>query len=135
MSTRTRPASRGAIATRIVSATLFAFVFLIGCQTVSQGAVHDWAVRPFDAPALVPVSPNLVDDGLVDRLVADYRKAPNESSYSELTLSRVYFDLERTETRYFVFDIRYADDATVVYVLDSRDVVIDKFLSSHWMRR
>ena len=130
-----RSTSRGVIATRIVSAILLPVVFLVGCQTASSRYGVDWAVRPFDTTTLVPVSPISVNQELVDRLVAEYKSAPNESSYSELTLSRVYLDRGEAESRYFVFDIRYADDATVVYVVNSRAVVLDKFLSSHWTRR
>lgn len=71
---------------------------------------------------------------LVDRLIEDYKTAPKDSAYSELGLSRVLGDGEGGGRRYFVFNIQYVDDLGVVYVLDSRNVIVDKFLISPWMR-
>jgi hypothetical protein len=94
----------------------------------------DWRARSFDARKLHPGSASSVDQVLVDRLIEDYKKAPKNSAYSELTLLRVLEDGEGGGRRYFVFNIQYIDHLEVVYVLDSRNVILDKLLISPWMR-
>lgn len=69
---------------------------------------------------------------LVDKLIEDYKKSPKDRAYSELTLSRVLGD--GGGRQYLVFDIQYVDDVSVVYVLDSRNAILEKFLMSPWIR-
>jgi len=91
-------------------------------------------VRAFDATALQAVSAISIDQVLVNQLIEDYRSFPRDSAYPELTLSRVLGDGEDSGRRYLVFDIQYVDDVSVVYVLNSRNVILEKFLMSPWVR-
>lgn len=127
--------SLGAIATRRVSPVmLISALLLTGCQSVPANSGNEWKVRAFDVTRLHVVSASPVDQMLVDQLVEDYRKFPKDNAYSELTLSRVLGDGEGGGRRYFIFDLQYVDDVSVVYVLDSRNVILEKFLMSPWVR-
>lgn len=127
--------SLGAIVIRSVSpAMLISALFLAGCQSVPANSGSEWQVRTFDATTLHAVSESSVDQMLVDQLIEDYKKFPKDSAYSELTLSRVLGDGDGDGRRYFVFDLKYVDDVSVVYFLDSRNVILEKFLISPWIR-
>lgn len=128
-----RLAKLGVIVIRSVStAVLISTLALTGCQSVSTDTGSEWRVRTFDATTLHAVGVSSVDQMLVDRLIEDYKKFPKDSGYSELTLSHVLGNGEGGGRRYFVFDIRYVDDVSVVYVLDPRNVILEKFLTSPW---
>jgi hypothetical protein len=130
-----RLASLGAIVTRSVSPVmLISALVLTGCQSVFTDTGGEWQVKTFNATKLRAVSAISIDQMLVDRLIQDYKKFPKDSGYTELTLSRVLEDGEGSGRRYFVFDLRYVDDVSVVYVLDSRNVTLEKFLASPWRR-
>lgn len=123
----------GAIVTRIASPlVLISALVITGCQSVPENSVSEWRVRTLDATRLDAVSAISVDQVLVDRLIDDYKKNPKDSDYSELTLSRVLQDREGGGKRYFVFELRYVDDVGVVYVLDSKNVILEKFMTSPW---
>lgn len=123
-------ANLGATVIRRVSpAILISALLLTACQSIAGG---EWQVRNFDAKKLSVVGASLVDQVLVDQLVEDYKKLPADSGYPALTLSRVLEDGENGGRRYFVFDLQYVDDISVVYVLDSRNVILEKFLASPW---
>lgn len=127
--------SLGEIVTRSVSpAMLISALLLTGCQSVPANSGNEWQVRAFDATTLQAMSASSVDQMLVDQLIEDYKKSPRDSAYSELTLSRVLGDGEGGGRRYFVFNLQYVDDVSVVYVLDSRNVILEKFLMSPWIR-
>lgn len=127
--------SLGVIVTgRVSPAMLISALLLTWCQSVSADFGSEWKVRAFDATTLHVVSASSVDQMLVDQLVEDYRKFPKDSAYSELTLSRVLGDGEGGGRRHFIFDLQYVDDVSVVYVLDSRNVILEKSLMSPWIR-
>jgi hypothetical protein len=107
---------------------------LVGCQSAPSGSESEWRVRAFHAAKLNVVSANTVDQKLVDQMIEDYKKSPKNNDYSELTLSHVLEGREGGGMRYFIFNLRYVDDVNVVYVIDSRNVVLDKFLASPWIR-
>jgi hypothetical protein len=96
--------------------------------------VGKWEIKTFDGRKLHAVSASSVDQVLINWLIEDYKKAPKDSAYSELTLSRVLRDEEGGRRRYFIFNLEYVDDVNVVYVLDSRNIVLEKFLASPWVR-
>jgi hypothetical protein len=99
---------------------------------VPAEAGSDWSVRSFDTTELHVASADSIDKRLVDELVEDFRKSPMDRAYPELALSRV---LESGGARrYFIFDIRYVDDVSVVYALDSHNVILDKFITSPWKK-
>lgn len=136
MSTKMRLRSLGAIVTRIVSpAVLVSTLLLTGCQSAPTSSGNEWQVKAFDATALHTMSTISVDQLLVDRLIEDYKKSPKDSDYSELTFSRALWDRDEGGRRYFVFDLRYVDDIGVVYVLDSKNVILEKFLASPWQQQ
>lgn len=127
--------SLGEIVTRSVgTAMLISALLLAGCQSVPADSGSVWQVRAFDATALQAVSAISIDQVLVNQLIEDYRSFPRDSAYPELTLSRVLGDGEDSGRRYLVFDIQYVDDVSVVYVLNSRNVILEKFLMSPWVR-
>jgi hypothetical protein len=129
-----RLANLDAIVTRPVSpAALISALFLMGCQSVSADSGSEWQVKPFDATALHAVSVGSVDQMLVEQLIENYKKFPKYSESSELTLSRVLGDGDSGGRRYFIFDIQYVDDVSVVYVLDSRNTILERFLMSPWV--
>jgi hypothetical protein len=113
---------------------LISALLLTGCQSVPTNSGSEWQVRAFDATTLQAVSASSVDQMLVEQLIEDYKKFPKDSAYSELTLSRVLGDGEGDGRRYFFFDLQYVDDVSVVYVLDSSNVILEKFLVSPWIR-
>ncbi|MCD9033749.1 hypothetical protein LDO32_18720 [Luteimonas sp. Y-2-2-4F] len=126
--------SLGAIVTRRVSpAALIAALLLAGCQSVSVSSGSKWQVKNFDTTTLQDVSASSVDQMLVNQLVEDYKKYPSDSDYSELALLRVLED-RGGGRRYFVFDLHYVDDVSVVYVLDSHDVILERFIMSPWVK-
>lgn len=128
-----RSANLGEIVIRIVSPVmLISALILTGCQSVPANTGSEWRVRTFDATKLNAVSASSADQTLAGQLIEDYKKSPKDSNYSELTLSRVLQDREGGGKRYFVFDLRYVDDVGAVYVLDSRNVILEKFLTSPW---
>lgn len=134
-STKMRLNSLGTIVTRRVSsAMLISAALLAGCRSVPEVPRAEWKVRDFYASTLHPVSANSVDQVLVEQLIEDYRRFPKDGSYSRLNLSRVLEAGEGGGRRYFVFDVQYVDDVAVVYVLDSRNAILDKFLISPWIR-
>ena len=134
-STKMRLRSLGAIVTRTVSPAVISALLLTGCQSAPAGSGSEWQVRTFDARALHTMSTTSVDQALVDRLIDDYKKSPKDRDHSELMFSRALWDGDGGARRYFVFDLRYADDVGVVYVLDSKNVILEKFLTSPWQQR
>ena len=127
--------SLGATVTRTASpAVLISGFLLTGCQSVPAGSGSEWQVRTLDATALRTVAATSIDQMLVDKLIEDYKKSPKDRAYSELTLSRVLGDGDGGGRQYLVFDIQYVDDVSVVYVLDSRNAILEKFLMSPWIR-
>lgn len=134
MSTKIQLANLGAIVTRHVShVMLISALVLTGCQSVPADSGSEWEARAFDVMKLHAVSVSSIDQILVEQLIEDYKKSPKDSGYSELALSRVLEDGEEGGRRYFVFDLQYVDDVNVVYVLDSRNVILEKFLMSPWI--
>lgn len=132
-STKMRLKSLGATVTRTASpAVLISGFLLTGCQSVPADSGSEWQVRTLDATALRTVFETSIDQMLVDKLIEDYKKSPKDRAYSELTLSRVLGD--GGGRQYLVFDIQYVDDVSVVYVLDSRNAILEKFLMSPWIR-
>jgi hypothetical protein len=123
------------IVTRSVSAVmLISALFLTSCQSsVSTDSDGKWQVRAFNATELHALEINSVDQILVEQLIQDYKENPKDSDYTELTLSRV-LEEEPGGKRHFVFDLQYADDVGIVYVVDSRNVILDKFLISPWIK-
>lgn len=135
MNTRMRLANLGAIVIRSVNpAMMTSALFLMGCQSVPTDSGGEWKVRAFDATELHAVAADEVDQVLVARLIEDYKKFPKDSDYAELTLSRVLGNGGAGGKRYFVFDLRYVDDVSVVYVLDSGNAILEKFFASPWKR-
>jgi hypothetical protein len=88
----------------------------MGCQSVTANPGSEWQVRSFDATTLHAVPASSVDQMLVDQLIEDYKKFPKDGAYSKLTLSRVLGGGEGGGRRYFIFDLQYVDDVSVVYV-------------------
>lgn len=66
---------------------------------------------------------------LTNMIRKDFSRTPYEKDYSKITIWKVFQD-DKTNSRYYVFNIDYVDDIYVVYVVDEKSNISDKFLLS-----
>jgi len=120
------------IVTRIVSTTiLLSSLLLFSCQTAKSTLTEPWNTKKIDKYNLTKTTLNEVDDGLIADIQEDYKNNPNTLSYDELKLFSVYLDRSR-KRRVLIFDIMYVHDIQVVYEVDDKGRILNKYLFSAW---
>tara|TARA_R110002095_G_scaffold76644_3_gene65582 strand:- start:308 stop:697 length:390 start_codon:yes stop_codon:yes gene_type:complete len=68
---------------------------------------------------------------MIARLIQDYAENPLESGSNRIRFHAALFD-EINAVEYYVFDIDFRNDVYLVYLVDGREAVLNRYIYSTW---
>ncbi len=80
------------------------------------------------------ILPNEHEIDNIKNLIKIYNKYPYDQKYTRLLFNKLLIDKSKT-TKFYLFDVEYVDDIHIVFKLNKKNDIIDKFIISDWSNK
>lgn len=111
---------------------LAAALLFVSCASKSNDSeMNVWEYKKSNFQTLERIEFQDISSEIISSLKTDYKKKPKDPAYTDLQIYGA-FKKSASNRTLIVFDILYVSDVMVVYELDGKGNIVERYLYSSW---